>query len=73
MYKCVGFNETTVSCVHTECLLVFLLFAGNVTVIFGLARVCVSGSIQNRSRCVQAKEAEGSTGLFHFPTGGVLL
>ncbi|KAG8009032.1 Rho GTPase-activating protein 17 [Nibea albiflora] len=31
------------------------------------------GSIQNRSRGIQAKEAKGSVGLFHVATGGVLL
>lgn len=33
----------------------------------------LSGSVQNRSRGVQAEEAEGGAGLLHVTAGGVLL
>lgn len=42
-------------------------------VLFVFVCVFVSGAIQNCSRGVQAKEAKGSTGLFHIAAGGVLL
>lgn len=72
--ECIVFSESPVSRAPIKCLHVAAVVGWRCYWGFICLRVrFVLGSFPNHTRGIQAKEGEGSAGLFHVTAGGVLL